>query len=289
MATYVTSSQLFPVFPPSTPPSRAGRGEPPKADSKPLGTLCSVEPDFAIESQIGASTADEDGLDASASSFDQGEQHPRKLLVLDRRWIGGCSTFSATRRLLVRQHVTLMLTASLCFDVAFSSANSYSHPHLTFGCEVSLDITLTLREKLEDVQHEFLHRLLGLHRCSMLAVLFSETGVIPVHYRRASLAVGYLHYLLSLPSTHLAKHGSIGISSPAEGSPQLMREVDSGDGRAASACPVTDRMEDGYWSAAILDEATLVSPRSGACSSPSENPDPPAAISPYARTGDPTL
>jgi hypothetical protein len=44
-----------------------------------------------------------------------------------------------------------------------------------------------------------------------------------------------------------------------------MREVDSGDGRAASACPVTDRMEGGYWSAAILDEATPVSPRSGAC------------------------
>jgi hypothetical protein len=77
-------------------------------------------------------------------------------------------------------------------------------PHLTFGCEVCPDISLALRELLEDVQHEFLRRLLGLHRRSTLAVLFSETGVLPVRFRRILLAIGYMQYLLSLPPKHLA-------------------------------------------------------------------------------------
>jgi hypothetical protein len=57
-------------------------------------------------------------------------------------------------------------------------------PHLTFGCEVALDVTDTHVSKLEDVQNEFLRRLLGLNRRSVLAVLFSETGVTPLRYRQ---------------------------------------------------------------------------------------------------------
>ncbi|KAJ7830870.1 hypothetical protein B0H14DRAFT_3464430 [Mycena olivaceomarginata] len=77
-------------------------------------------------------------------------------------------------------------------------------PHLTFGCEVALDVTDTHVSKLEDVQNEFLRRLLGLNRRSVLAVLFSETGVIPLRYRRLSLAIGYLAHLVTLPPNHLA-------------------------------------------------------------------------------------
>jgi hypothetical protein len=77
-------------------------------------------------------------------------------------------------------------------------------PHLTFGCEVAIDVTPAHIAKLEDIQNQFLCRLLGLGRRSILAILFSETGVTPLRYRRLSLAIGYLAYLISLPPNHLA-------------------------------------------------------------------------------------
>jgi hypothetical protein len=77
-------------------------------------------------------------------------------------------------------------------------------PHLTFGCEVALDVTHAHVSKLEDVQNEYLRRLLGLNRRSVIAILFSETGIIPLRYRRLSFAIGYLSHLMLLPPTHLA-------------------------------------------------------------------------------------
>lgn len=38
----------------------------------------------------------------------------------------------------------------------------------------------------------------------MTAVLFSETGIMPIRYRRVILALGYLKYLLALPPERLA-------------------------------------------------------------------------------------
>ncbi|KAJ7144692.1 hypothetical protein C8R46DRAFT_823739, partial [Mycena filopes] len=77
-------------------------------------------------------------------------------------------------------------------------------PHLTFGCEVCLDVTSSHLEQLVDVQHEFIRRLLGLHRRSILAVLFTETGISPLLYRRPMVALRYLSYLTTLPPNHLA-------------------------------------------------------------------------------------
>ncbi|KAJ7837620.1 hypothetical protein B0H13DRAFT_1553412, partial [Mycena leptocephala] len=39
---------------------------------------------------------------------------------------------------------------------------------------------------------------------SILAVLFTETGIIPLVYRRPIIALGYLSYLISLRPNHLA-------------------------------------------------------------------------------------
>ncbi|KAJ7492151.1 hypothetical protein FB451DRAFT_958309, partial [Mycena latifolia] len=39
---------------------------------------------------------------------------------------------------------------------------------------------------------------------SILAILFTETGVTPLSYRRPFLALGYLIYLITLPPNHLA-------------------------------------------------------------------------------------
>ncbi|KAJ7207268.1 hypothetical protein GGX14DRAFT_366489 [Mycena pura] len=77
-------------------------------------------------------------------------------------------------------------------------------PHLTFGCEVTLDVVAAHLKELTDVQHEFIRRLLGVHSHSILSVLFTETGIIPLCYRRPILALGYLGYLLTLPSSHFA-------------------------------------------------------------------------------------
>lgn len=77
-------------------------------------------------------------------------------------------------------------------------------PHLTSGAEVSPDATLTLLEPLKRVQHTYLQRVLGLNPRCMRAFLFSETGLLPIAYRRLTLVLRFLIYLLNLPREHLA-------------------------------------------------------------------------------------
>jgi hypothetical protein len=77
-------------------------------------------------------------------------------------------------------------------------------PHLTFGCEVALDINTANRQKFEGIQHRFLRRLLGVHPRSLLAPLFTETGAIPIRYRRVLLALRALHFTCSLAADRLA-------------------------------------------------------------------------------------
>ncbi|KAI0753702.1 hypothetical protein C8Q74DRAFT_1165543, partial [Fomes fomentarius] len=70
-------------------------------------------------------------------------------------------------------------------------------PHLTAGCEVVLDVQLSLLEPLERVQTTFLRRAqVGLGPRSQLAPLYTETGVWPLHYRRVLLTLRYLDYVL---------------------------------------------------------------------------------------------
>lgn len=77
-------------------------------------------------------------------------------------------------------------------------------PHLTSGAEVSPDATLALLDPMKRVQHTYLQRLLGLNPRCMRAFLFSETGLLPIAYRRLTLALRFLIYLLGLPRDHLA-------------------------------------------------------------------------------------
>ncbi|KAJ7217825.1 hypothetical protein GGX14DRAFT_357510 [Mycena pura] len=72
--------------------------------------------------------------------------------------------------------------------------------YLTSGCELSLDTDALVTEHVE-VQHLFLRRLLGLNAHSVLAVLFTETGLLPVRIRQLLLALGRLQYMLSTNST----------------------------------------------------------------------------------------
>ena len=69
---------------------------------------------------------------------------------------------------------------------------------------MAIDVDDSFLALLEDVQVLFLHRLLGLHKKSMHAVLFTETGIMPIRYRRIILVLRYLQYLLKLPAHHYA-------------------------------------------------------------------------------------
>jgi hypothetical protein len=71
-------------------------------------------------------------------------------------------------------------------------------PYLTSGCDVCLDVDLKSIKLLERVQLRFLRRMLGLGSRSLRAVLFSETGIWPIKYRRVYLALKNLSYLLEL-------------------------------------------------------------------------------------------
>ncbi|KAF8059047.1 hypothetical protein FPV67DRAFT_1521050 [Lyophyllum atratum] len=76
-------------------------------------------------------------------------------------------------------------------------------PYLTAGCEVVLDTVTSQRESLEKVQHYYVRRMLGIQARSMRAVLFSETGLMPIRYRRVLLALKYLLHILDLPLDRL--------------------------------------------------------------------------------------
>ncbi|KAJ7031841.1 hypothetical protein C8F04DRAFT_894205, partial [Mycena alexandri] len=71
-------------------------------------------------------------------------------------------------------------------------------PYLIAGCEICLNVNAKSLKLLEDAQCMFLCRMLGVGARSMRAVLFSETGIWPIKYRRVYLALKYLRYLLSL-------------------------------------------------------------------------------------------
>lgn len=77
-------------------------------------------------------------------------------------------------------------------------------PHLTAGCEVMPDVRKDLLDPLKAVQISFLSRLLGVSSSRFNAPLFTETGLLPVDFRRVVLTLRYLIYLLELDDDHLA-------------------------------------------------------------------------------------
>ncbi|KAJ7084594.1 hypothetical protein B0H15DRAFT_939909 [Mycena belliarum] len=70
--------------------------------------------------------------------------------------------------------------------------------YLISGADIYLDVDAAHAEELIDAQHLFLQRLLGINSRSMLAVLFTETGLMPIKIRRLLLALGRLCYMINL-------------------------------------------------------------------------------------------
>lgn len=77
-------------------------------------------------------------------------------------------------------------------------------PHLTWGTEVTGVGTLTQQGKLDSVQLAYLRRLLGVQKRSQRCILFTETGLWPMLFRRLELQLRYLQYILDLDEDHLA-------------------------------------------------------------------------------------
>ena len=75
-----------------------------------------------------------------------------------------------------------------------------------------MDVELKSLALLERVQLKFLRRMLGVGRRSMKAVLFSETGIWPIKYRRVHLALKYLCYLLQLDKRRPASNALLSES-----------------------------------------------------------------------------
>jgi hypothetical protein len=65
-----------------------------------------------------------------------------------------------------------------------------------------------LLKPLEDVQNDFLRRILGLNKCSMTAPLFTETGLVPLRFRRVTLALTHLRYLATLKADRYVRVAS---------------------------------------------------------------------------------
>jgi hypothetical protein len=56
--------------------------------------------------------------------------------------------------------------------------------HLTHGAEISPDINKSNLAPLQEIQHGFICRLLGLPKNSAIVVLFTETRLTPLKFRR---------------------------------------------------------------------------------------------------------
>ncbi|CCM06446.1 uncharacterized protein FIBRA_08710 [Fibroporia radiculosa] len=83
------------------------------------------------------------------------------------------------------------------------------YPHFTAACEVAFDARPAMADELLAVQTSFLRRMLGLNTRSMLVVLYSETGLWSLKYRRVALGLRYLLYVLE-------KRPALPYAAPAE-------------------------------------------------------------------------
>lgn len=89
-------------------------------------------------------------------------------------------------------------------------------PQLTAASDICLDTELSHLQELQKVQESFIRRFLGIGDKALTAFLFTETGLWPLAYRRLSIAVRFLSYILSLPDSHLARKATIASAHMAE-------------------------------------------------------------------------
>ena len=74
--------------------------------------------------------------------------------------------------------------------------------HLIHGCEIAPDSEDVHVKQLMTVQVSFIRQMLNLHRRSIVAPLFTETGIIPLRVRRVLLTLSHLVYFLGSKMIH---------------------------------------------------------------------------------------
>ncbi|KAI4520141.1 hypothetical protein K525DRAFT_177292, partial [Schizophyllum commune Loenen D] len=79
-------------------------------------------------------------------------------------------------------------------------------PILCFGSEIGTAISPASLHALEQVQLNFLRRILGLSKKSMCILPFTETGILPIRYRQLILALRFYKRLLLDNSGSIAAH-----------------------------------------------------------------------------------
>ncbi|TFY51663.1 hypothetical protein EVG20_g10895, partial [Dentipellis fragilis] len=130
----------------------------------------------------------------------------------------GVSLCSTTRYIFQPHYSMKALQARDCANVAFTVDSMTGlvppwegtrlymarvDPHLIHGCDVILDIDAGSLTDLELLQCKYIRRLLGVStRCSRV-FLFTETGLVPLNYRRVLLSLGFLAYALAQPPERL--------------------------------------------------------------------------------------
>jgi hypothetical protein len=139
---------------------------------------------------------------------------PAPIKLVDKyKYVG--IWFTSTSRLIFSRHYSVKASKARSVSYATFSVDSFVgvlpprkglmlykarvDPHLTSGCEVVLDVDRSLSLALETPQIHFLRRLLRLNRRSMLAVLFTETGIMPIWYCRMLLSLGYAKGFAEIP------------------------------------------------------------------------------------------
>ncbi|KAJ7142485.1 hypothetical protein C8R44DRAFT_602888, partial [Mycena epipterygia] len=77
--------------------------------------------------------------------------------------------------------------------------------YLISGADIFLVVDAALIHEHLEAQHSYLRRLLGIKSRSMLAVLFTETGLMPIQIRRLLLALGRLRYMAGLKGNRVVQ------------------------------------------------------------------------------------
>ncbi|KAJ6465734.1 hypothetical protein C8R45DRAFT_752045, partial [Mycena sanguinolenta] len=81
-------------------------------------------------------------------------------------------------------------------------------PYLISGADICPDVVESRIVEKEAIQHHYLRRMMGLTARSMTAILFSETGLEPIRYRRIRQLLNYLlHLVVLVPDTRLVADG----------------------------------------------------------------------------------
>ncbi|KAJ3516411.1 hypothetical protein NMY22_g14215 [Coprinellus aureogranulatus] len=78
-------------------------------------------------------------------------------------------------------------------------------PHLTHGCEIAIDCIKAGWEQLEKVQEGYLRNVMDVGALCMLVILFTETGILPIRYRRLDLALRFVQYAMQCPRGHYVR------------------------------------------------------------------------------------